>query len=188
MKRATFIPAIAAAALGLTTLAAVANTRGPDFSALDTDANGEITMQEMQALALYRFGQADTDGDGFLTRPEIEAASHLRPAWRANWMLSRRDANNDGKLSPEEMAGRRDPGRFFDRIDADGSGTVSQAEFDAARATGATRATGAHMKSGRGHGKGHRHGHNAGYIHQDGHGSGHRRGDGTGYRLGHDTD
>lgn len=145
MKRTTFIAGIAAAAVGLTTLAAMANTRGPDFSTLDADGNGEISQAEMQAVAANRFGDIDADGDGFLTQAELEEHSKAASSRRAERMLSRMDANEDGKLSIDEMQSRRDPARFFDRMDADNSGGISQAEFDEARA---------HMKQRRGHGKG----------------------------------
>lgn len=134
MNRTTFIAGVAAAAIGLTTLAAMANTRGPDFSTLDTDGNGEITLLEMQSSAQTRFGEVDTDGDGFLTQAELAAHAQSNAADRAERMISRRDANDDGKLSLEEMAGRRDPGRFFNRMDADNSGGISEAELEEARA------------------------------------------------------
>lgn len=142
MNRTTFIAGVAAAAMGLTTLAAMANTRGPDFATLDTDGNGEITLQEMQASAQARFGEVDVDGDGFVTQEELAAHARGNAEDRAERMLQRRDANDDGKLSIEEMAGRRDPSRFFDRMDADNSGGISEAEFEEARAK---------MKGKRGH-------------------------------------
>ena len=40
------------------------------------------------------------------------------------------DTNEDGKLSLEEMASRRDPAKMFKRLDTDGNGTLSAAEFD----------------------------------------------------------
>jgi len=145
MQRTTFIAAIAAAAMGLTTLTAMANSRGgPDFGTLDTDNNGEITLEEMQGSALARFTAADTDGDGFLSQAELEASvqerAQDRSAERVSRMLERMDANSDGQLSPDEMQDRRrDPARFFDRIDADNSGGISEAEFEEARAKMAER-------------------------------------------------
>lgn len=134
MKRTTFIITISSAALALTTLAAFANTRGPDFSTLDTDGNGEVTIEEMQASAQTRFDAADTDGDGFLSQTELEAHSNENAAERAERMISRMDADDDGKLSPEEMMHRRNPERFFKRMDKDDNGTISKEEFEEARA------------------------------------------------------
>lgn len=140
MKRTTFIAAIAAAAIGMTTVAAMAREKGPDFATLDADGNGEISLTELQARGEARFGEADTDGDGFLTAAELEAAGQQRAADRAARMIERMDANEDGKLSLDEMKeSRRDPARFFDRIDADNSGGISEAEFEEARAKMAKR-------------------------------------------------
>lgn len=151
MKRSVFIAGIAAAAIGLTTLAAMAREGRPDFSALDADGNGEVTLSEMQAQGAARFASADTDGDGFLSLAELEAAGQERASDRAARMLSRMDANDDGKLSVDEMKPpRRDPARFFDRMDADNSGGISKAEFEEARAKMQER------RGGKGHGgKGH---------------------------------
>ena len=147
MKRTTFIAAIAAAAIGVTTLAAMARERGPDFSALDADGNGEVTLSEMQARGEARFTAADTDGDGFLSMAELESADHEQASKRAERMMSRMDANDDGKLSADEMKHpRRDPARFFERMDADNSGGISEAEFQEARAKMQER------RGGKGHG------------------------------------
>ncbi|MFL4470616.1 EF-hand domain-containing protein [Tateyamaria armeniaca] len=135
MKRTTFITVIAAAAIGMTTLSAMARDAGPDFSTLDADGNGEVSLAELQARGEARFEAADTDGDGFLTQAELEAAGRERAGDRAARILARMDANDDGKLSPDEMKGpRRDPGRLFERIDADNSGGISPEEFEEARA------------------------------------------------------
>ena len=58
MQRSTFIALIASAAVGLSTIAAMANSRGPDFSTLDADGNGEITQAELQARGAARFAAA----------------------------------------------------------------------------------------------------------------------------------
>jgi len=135
MKRTTFIAAVAAAAVGLTTLSAMARERGADFATLDADGNGEVTLSELQAQGEARFETADTDGDGFLSLAELEAAGQERASDRAARMMARMDANDDGKLSAEELKNpRRDPARMFDRLDADGSGGISEEEFQEARA------------------------------------------------------
>ncbi|WP_299724641.1 EF-hand domain-containing protein [uncultured Tateyamaria sp.] len=135
MKRTTFITVIAAAAVGLTTLSAMAREGRPDFATLDADGNGEVTLSELQAQGAARFAAADTDGDGFLTQGELEAAARDRAADRATRMLERMDANEDGKLSADEIKHpRRDPARMFERLDADNSGGISEEEFQEARA------------------------------------------------------
>ena len=136
MHRSTFIAAVTAAAIGLTTVAAMANSRGPDFSTLDADGNGEVTLNELQNAGSARFTNADTDGDGFLTEAELVAASQSGAQDRAARMMERMDANDDGKLSQEEVQERRrgDPSRFFERMDADNSGGISEEEFEEARA------------------------------------------------------
>ena len=44
-------------------------------------------------------------------------------------MLKRVDANDDGKISLEEMTARRDPARMIERLDSDGDGQLSAEEF-----------------------------------------------------------
>lgn len=135
MKRTTFIMTVAAAAIGMTTLSAMARERGPDFATMDIDGDGEVTLSEMQAQGAARFEAADTDGDGFLTQAELEAAARERAGDRAARMLERMDANDDGKLSVDEIkAPRRDPARMFERLDADNSGGISAEEFEEVRA------------------------------------------------------
>lgn len=135
MKRTTFIALIATGAICLTSFAALARDRGPDFSTLDADGSGEVSLIELQARGDARFGTLDTDGDGFLTTAELTASDQDRAERRATRMLERMDANADGKLSLDEIkTSRRDPARFFERMDADNSGGISQAEFEEARA------------------------------------------------------
>ncbi len=69
----------------------------------------------------------DTDGDGRVTRAEYNIQSATRFAGM--------DANRDGTVDATEMAampgGGRMAGRMGGRADADGSGTLTRAEFDA---------------------------------------------------------
>ncbi len=140
MKHTGFIAVILAGAVSLTAFAAAAHGPGGmrseqmSFEQLDADANGEITRAEMTAHREARFAGADTDGNGSLSRDELIAAGDKRSAERVDRMLSRFDANKDGALTQDEMPKPRDAGDRFDRIDRDGSGGVSKAEFEEAKA------------------------------------------------------
>lgn len=114
--------------------------RGPifDFDAVDTNADGKITQEEMAAHAAARFATADTNGDGALSADELTAAAEARMAEERKTraargverMLEHRDANGDGVLSQEEMQ-PKEAGRFFERLDRDGDGAVSKEEMAA---------------------------------------------------------
>lgn len=133
MKRTAFILVVAMAATAATSVSALTRGQGPDFSTLDTDGNGELTREELAAQGAARFDAADADGNGLLSAEELTAFSAQRAEDRAARMIERMDANGDGQLSPDELRERRNAGRMFDRIDSDNSGTITQAEYDAAR-------------------------------------------------------
>lgn len=103
----------------------------PNFSQLDTDGNGEISADEMQARANGRFAQMDTNGDGVVTATELEEMSSRRVAR----LMERADANKDGQLTQDEMREARQTqrmARMMERFDTDGSGGLSPEEFRAA--------------------------------------------------------
>lgn len=125
----------------------------PSFEELDTNADGAVSKDEMQAHMQARFADADADGDGKITREEMSARMEARQAERRerflNRMFERRDADNDGALTMEEMRSDRAE-KMFARVDKDGDGSVSREEFDAMKER--------HGKRHGEHGK-HRHGH-----------------------------
>ncbi len=139
MKYTVFIAGIVASGVALTALSAVAQGhKGQrfDFSQMDTNGDGEITVEEMDANRAARFATVDTDGDGKLSPEELLAADATRAEDRINRMMSRLDADGDGALSAEEMANGRHSerrARMFDRLDADNSGGLSQTELEQAR-------------------------------------------------------
>ena len=107
-----------------------------DFEAVDTDGNGEITISEMEAAGAARFAELDADGNGSLTNEELLAAAQNqeRMAKRVERMMKRMDANENGTIEADELgpnAERR--AERFARLDTDGSGGISQAEFEAAK-------------------------------------------------------
>ncbi|MEQ1509772.1 MAG: hypothetical protein ABL909_05145 [Sphingopyxis sp.] len=76
----------------------------------------------------------DANGDGTVTRAEANEAANAR--------FARMDANGDGRLTTEDRtAGQeRHRGEMFGRIDSDGNGNISRAEWDAHAAQRATHA------------------------------------------------
>lgn len=82
-----------------------------------------------QAPAESPAASADADRDGRITQAEFVQARVQR--------LTAMDANNDGSVTAEERAAAKQAKRAermaarFDRLDTDGNGSISRAEFDA---------------------------------------------------------
>lgn len=50
----------------------------PQFSAVDADGNGEITLAEINAIAATKFAESDSNNDGFLDAAELTAQFEAR--------------------------------------------------------------------------------------------------------------
>ncbi|WP_368184473.1 EF-hand domain-containing protein [Aestuariibius sp. HNIBRBA575] len=129
----------------------------PTFEELDTDANGTLSQEELQAPMLERFSAADTDGDGALSAEEMLAAAQSqnqsRIERRIERMVSRMDANEDGVLQMDEMGQSERRGSGFARMDANEDGVISAEEFESAKEGRHGRHDGGRHDGGR-HGEG----------------------------------
>lgn len=101
----------------------------PTFQELDADGDGQITQAEIQAHRNERYTAADTDGDGQLSVDEMQAAAQAKANERVTKMFTERDANQDGFLSQDELPKPRKSAKMFERIDADGNGSISEQEY-----------------------------------------------------------
>lgn len=106
-----------------------------DFSSLDTDASGGVSLAEAGESRLARhFTDVDTDGDGQVAAAEQSAFHELMkdPATRAKFILDKKDANGDGVLSADEAGGGKKAGHF-ERWDSNADGQVTLEELTAAK-------------------------------------------------------
>ena len=101
---------------------------------LDTDGDGAISAAEANAPQVQKFSEADQNGDGELTFDEMtafqEAEREIRRAERRQKGFERLDADGNGTVSAAEFAVRGD--KRFDRIDANDDGFVTLEEAEAA--------------------------------------------------------
>ena len=107
----------------------------PSFSVLDADGNGELTKEELAMKGRERFEARDTNGDGKLSAEEIAAGVQehaIKKGKKRAGKLARGEgkAKQDFEKALAAMERRRKrAAKMFDRIDADGNGTVSEQEY-----------------------------------------------------------
>lgn len=117
-----------------------------------TLAAGGVAMAQQPPQDPPRAARADRDGDGRISKAEFVDGRVAR--------LTALDANGDGAVSADEMQAGREArraqgaDRVFARMDADGNGAITRAEFDASRAErGERRAERGERRGGRGMGR-----------------------------------
>ena len=146
MKKTTAFTALAVAAMIAAGSSAMAfgghknhgdgeRGHGPrmNFEELDTNADGNLSKDEMQEGAKGPFTNADANADGKITKEEMVAAAGERAAKRFDKMVERHDADKDGALTLDEIkTGKREARmeKMFDRVDADNDGFISKEEME----------------------------------------------------------
>ncbi len=104
-----------------------------NFEELDTNADGKLSKEEIQAGAKGPFSNADANADGKITKDEMVAAAGERAAKRFDRMVEKHDTDKDGALTMEEIkTGKREArmDKMFERADADNDGFISKDEME----------------------------------------------------------
>ncbi|MEO0359299.1 MAG: EF-hand domain-containing protein [Pseudomonadota bacterium] len=142
MKKTLLISVAMLAAVGGTSLQARdgGDREKPAFSEIDANGDGQITPAELQTFRATRmadrFASVDANGDGSVSVEELVAKAREgaedRAQRRAERMIDRMDANDNGTLEADEMTRGGDRAeRGFSRADENDDGVLSQAEYDA---------------------------------------------------------
>lgn len=92
----------------------------------DTNGDGVITRDEALADAAKRFDAADTNHDGKVTPEEMRAARMAHRGGHARGL-----GGPEGPGGPEDMHGPGSHGDMLARLDTNGDGKISEAEFNA---------------------------------------------------------
>lgn len=105
---------------------------------LDLNGDDAITKDEVDAARAARFSEIDANVDGVVTIDEMTAyhaaKAAERHAKRAERRLERVDSDGDGVISEAEFMAQED--RLFTRADADGDGVVTREEVENAMERG----------------------------------------------------
>lgn len=124
---------------------ALAQDRDRGMSMMDTDGNGTVEKSEFKAMFEKRFAETDKDGGG-ISFDEYKAKSIAdraeREARRAENRAEREAKKEEKRAERAKNKGERDAKRVerdaermqkrFESLDADGNGSVSSEEYNAA--------------------------------------------------------
>lgn len=105
---------------------------------VDTNGDGNISLEEVEASKAEKFSSTDLNGDGGITLEEMTASKEARraerKAERAERAFARLDKNGDGSVTVAEFEARDSKRQmnWFEKADTDSDGVVTEAEREAA--------------------------------------------------------
>lgn len=102
---------------------------GKRFERADANGDSVLDATEFRGNA-ERFANIDTDSNGSLTREELEAGHKEHKGKRGGKRFEKSDANGDGALDSSEFRG---PAEAFSRLDTDSDGKLTREELKAGR-------------------------------------------------------
>ena len=98
------------------------------FDSADADSSGDVTLEEFTAAVGGKLGNVDADGNGTMTVEEVaDAIERMRNLRRAEHIVNRLDADNDGSLSVAEFDAAQE--RIFARLDRNNDGKIEEDEL-----------------------------------------------------------
>ncbi|WP_295537061.1 hypothetical protein [uncultured Thioclava sp.] len=104
---------------------------------VDTNGDGAISLEEIQAKRAADAKALDANGDGMISKDELVnfelAKEKTRIEARVAQRFAAQDVNGDGELSAAELIERPLPMQMFQRIDRNNDGVLSADELQAAR-------------------------------------------------------
>lgn len=122
--------------------------KGRFMALFDTNADDVVTMDEFRAAAADRFSKMDGDSSGTVTKEEFRNYLMAKRQQRNEQRFLQADVNTDGNISQQEYLDYKlnKAKARFERMDKDGSGTLSKDEFKKKRRHG--KKYGKHGKGG----------------------------------------
>lgn len=108
-----------------------------DLDAIDTNKDGNISKEEVQAAKAAAFAEIDTNQDGEISQTEMAAHREAKreemrlkmETERFSKMKEKLDTNKDGRITQDEFVSDDMP--LFDHLDTDNDGIVTAAERSA---------------------------------------------------------
>lgn len=100
------------------------------FDRFDSDASGTVSLEEFVNGANHRFSRLDGNDDGTVSESEVDAFIAKRTRRIKDRILSRLDSDGDGAITRAEYELARK--NRFARLDTDKSGEIEKSEANQA--------------------------------------------------------